>query len=699
MATTLTAATQISHPLDAEYVLAGRPLRPDCTLEQTSRFVDDIWRLGPAIISESSLLKILNFAHIPARFRSTVKELFYAMLAGKLPPGEPRGEITTVRGHFTAITRFLRWLDTWPTVATGQPARRLVELVGADLQAYLKDLPRTQRSPATRERTRVSIRVLWRYRTVTPDHLLFDPAHLDDWADHYRRQPGENATDRIPEQVHGPLMVWALRFIDDFADDILSATEQWKKTRTALKGPILDDNTALLIALRRLLDDHIADNRPLPGRRGTINQFALAHSLGCSKSEIDRHRTLIYATAAVVGVDDQPWFNFPATSQLDGQLWIDRIVNDHRSSCGLGRLATLLQTAAYVTIAFLSGMRDSEIKDLRRGCLHVHRDDTGRVYRYKVISRAFKGEKDPRGVEATWVIGAPAARAIRVLERLQPPETDLLFAHHTLWGRANQLRGGQTRALTSGWTVTHLNAFSAWINDYCAERGRNDGIPLVNGRPWKLTTPQFRRTLAWFIARRPGGSIAGAIAYRHMSIQMFEGYAGTSDSGFRAEVESEQALARGEQLLAMIDRHEHTNLAGPAAAEATRRLEQLSQQTHYRGTVITDQRRLRRLIARNDPAIYPDKYVTCVHTHATALCQQRHDQRGTLRPDIGSCKPLSCRNVALTPDNIDNLRAEITQIDGDLGARPLLPPLLRHQLTARRNDIEAFLTRNNPEHT
>jgi hypothetical protein len=97
-------------------------------------------------------------------------------------------------------------------------------------------------------------------------------------------------------------------------------------------------------------------------------------------------------------------------------------------------------------------------------------------------------------------------------------------------------------------------------------------------------TAEKRRTLAWFIARRPGGSIAGAIAYRHLSIQMFEGYAGTSDSGFRAEVESEQALARGEHLRSMIDRHEHTNLAGPAAAEATRRLEQLGKHTHFRGT-------------------------------------------------------------------------------------------------------------------
>jgi hypothetical protein len=54
---------------------------------------------------------------------------------------------------------------------------------------------------------------------------------------------------------------------------------------------------------------------------------------------------------------------------------------------------------------------------------------------------------------------------------------------------------------------------------------------------------------------------------------MFEGYAGTSDSGFRAEVESEQALARGEHLLAMIDAHEHYDLTGPAAEEAIRRLD------------------------------------------------------------------------------------------------------------------------------
>lgn len=69
-------------------------------------------------------------------------------------------------------------------------------------------------------------------------------------------------------------------------------------------------------------------------------------------------------------------------------------------------------------------------------------------------------------------------------------------------------------------------------------RPRPSGWDTPRGRLPRLTTRQFRRTLAWFIARRPGGTIAGALQYRHQYVQMFEGYAGTSDSGFRDEVES-----------------------------------------------------------------------------------------------------------------------------------------------------------------
>ncbi|WP_371643214.1 hypothetical protein [Streptomyces mirabilis] len=54
-------------------------------------------------------------------------------------------------------------------------------------------------------------------------------------------------------------------------------------------------------------------------------------------------------------------------------------------------------------------------------------------------------------------------------------------------------------------------------------------------------------------------------------IQMFGGYAGTPRSGFRAEAQQEQALARGERLATMLDGHEHHRPArGPSSASRSR---------------------------------------------------------------------------------------------------------------------------------
>jgi len=60
------------------------------------------------------------------------------------------------------------------------------------------------------------------------------------------------------------------------------------------------------------------------------------------------------------------------------------------------------------------------------------------------------------------------------------------------------------------------------------------------------------------------------------------------------------------------------------------------------------------------------------------------------------CKPLACRNVALTADNIKALQEEISGIDEHLGHRPLLPPLLQVRLTDRRNSIAEFLAKQSP---
>ncbi|MFJ9782611.1 hypothetical protein ACIRSS_23725 [Amycolatopsis sp. NPDC101161] len=246
------------------------------------------------------------------------------------------------------------------------------------------------------------------------------------------------------------------------------------------------------------------------------------------------------------------------------------------------------------------------------------------------------------------------------------------------------LRGASCREISQCWAFTLSDPFAqAWCRRQV--RALPDRRERVRG--------QFRRTLAWFIARRPGGSIAGAIQYRHLSIHMFEGYAGTSDSGFRAEVEAEQALTRGEALLAMATEHDHPGLTGPAAAEGTRRLDTFA--AAFAGAVVTDPRRLERVLRRADPAIYPGKYVTCVFNPDTALCLSN---RATgLRPVLAACRPLNCANVALDSANHAALRDEVSHIEHELAKIPTLPPLLRHRLTERRDRITAFLRRHAPE--
>jgi hypothetical protein len=121
------------------------------------------------------------------------------------------------------------------------------------------------------------------------------------------------------------------------------------------------------------------------------------------------------------------------------------------------------------------------IKHLKRGGLTIERDADGTPYRWKVHSLAFKSEYDPAGVPAVWSIGEPAARAIAVLQRLQPPGTDDLFARlqHSPGSKPNAV----SLVLTSGATNARLNTFAAWINDYCQRHARPDATPPSTAAP------------------------------------------------------------------------------------------------------------------------------------------------------------------------------------------------------------------------
>ena len=320
--------------------------------------------------------------------------------------------------------------------------------------------------------------------------------------------------------------------------------------------------------------------------------------------------------------------------------------------------------------------------------LSVETDSTGRIQRRKVTSQAFKGEGTPLGIEATWVVGEPVVRAIAILERLQPPRRTWLFANPPSSQHHKRTHGSAVK--TTQATNNDLGYLCEWIAEHCAQHGRGDAVPLVSGRRFRLCTSQFRRTLAWFIASQPGGAIAGAIQYRHISVQIFEGYAGTSKSGFRAEAEQEMILARGDALAMMVERHEHQQLRGPSASEARDRLEAFGERIRFVGRT-PDRHQMTKLMQRHDPRVYPGKYITCNDVPDRRLC--RLPGQGEKSPDLGGCKPLTCRNVTLTAENAEAWRGRVEELDRELGRGDALAPLRRAHLQLKRDETTQFLTR------
>ncbi|MEU5149356.1 hypothetical protein AB0G42_19505 [Streptomyces yangpuensis] len=669
-------------------VLGSRPLRRGVSRSKTSRFEDDIWDLTPAVLQDHVKAVTLRWSTIPAAFRLVTKELLFALLAHKPPPGQPGLSISSIRMKFSEVKGFLTWAEKEGIASISEITPQLLARYNTALIAAGGTVDR-------RDRKRRAARLFWIYREALPadGRLSLDPPLIEGWHEGGTGRRGrDNSTPRIPEPVMGPLLVWSLRFVNDFADDILAAMAEWtalhtRSRRGSGEGRGARDRLALL------LDRYRAAGRPLPGgsagHRG-INMRHLAREIDCSQRTVTEPaaRQLVEAAADQVGVADGTYLWTGFEGRLDGLPWQEQVPVTE-----LPNLVRLLHAAAYVVIAYLSGMRDSEVKHLRRGCTSFERDTSGRIGRHRVTSQAFKGEGTPAGVEATWIVGAPVVRAIEVLEELHGPGQRRLFAIPRV---SPHFHRTSQRAKASSSTNDDLRHLAGWITDYCTAHGRPDVIPLVSGHRWILRTSQFRRTLAWFIARRPGGSIAGAIQYRHLSVQMFEGYAGTSRSGFRAEAQQEQALARGEQLAAMVEGHEHHRLHGPAAAEAAERLKKFGDRIRFMGST-PDEAQMRKLMEREDPRIYPGTYVTCNDNPGRRLCMPSTDTSAS--PSLGDCKPLTCKNVALTPANVEAWQAHLARLEDRIEHGRALAPLVLDAIGRRRDDITGYLAKHDPNCT
>jgi hypothetical protein len=481
------------------------------------------------------------------------------------------------------------------------------------------------------------------------------------------------------------LLLWAIRFTEDFADDILAAHAEHldlhgknpENRRRPGTSPAAAHRPGELAAkVTAYLQDLRDRGEPLPGKRdesGTrvIDWRHLSRIMGCNSMERTSTGRMISESGLPVS-DDTP-LDAPVTARIDGQPWLADRIGYHQAP----ELARLLSTACFVVISYLSGARAGEVLSLRRGC--VERDDVNDLWLMRGLH--YKGVKDKDGSKLPegeirrdpWVVIETVARAISVLERLHPHQ--LLFPtriepYHLLSGRTCR-RSGNAR--TDGSITEDLAAFTAWVNGNCRRLGRADAIP--DDEHGSLHSSRFRRTLAWFIRRRPRGLVAASIQYGHLHTRLLQGYAGSYESRFPDDYAFEDWLFRLEKLAEdqqALQSGEH--VSGHAAEAYRRRVTAAG--AEFAGLVLTSPRQARDLLGNPLLQIHHGDGMTCVLSPATAACQLRGNRDDPqVTPDEDDCRPR-CPNLARTDRDTIAIRRRVTELE-EIVADTLSPPI-RH---------------------
>ena len=379
------------------------------------------------------------------------------------------------------------------------------------------------------------------------------------------RSGGENKTPPVAQQLLQPLLAAAFYLAETLGPHVLALRDSVRDNRLASES--LRTARAGRDELDRVLQHHIDHSEPLVsiGTR-TINRRlaagwdpgdpllpvsygALASAAGAKW--FDPH-ALAQARPAIMAVLDQvgtakPWGRYAAdvtsadgTAGLPWTLPLDTL--DLHDMTGLLRTSCLLITSA------VTGMRSSELMELRAGCRRTTTTSAG-MTRYRLAGKLIKGQ-GPGGTADEWVVVPEVDRAVALAEQLREDTS----AEAPVFGRFG--------------FPERYHSFRTWVNSPAGQRLGLAPIPGGIANPRRL-----RRTLAIELAYRPGGLLATKIHLKHVSACTAEGYS-ARPGGAQAKLLAEMGEAEGDRNLDLI-RQEFGNYqngimpAGPGARELT----------------------------------------------------------------------------------------------------------------------------------
>ena len=637
------------------------------------RFADDVWDVT-AFVPWTTRSSRIDFTAIadPGQ-RRTAREFLYSRINRAIPVGGATArpmKITNLPAEFHEVRAILadlaaagapRLADVTPALLTGVLARWRTSAVAAAGKAGV-------------------VRHMAAHGPFLTDKLTFMP-----WLGRTANQVAgrmplqENTTPRIPEDVIAPLLKAAVFYVRTAAGDLLAAQAELAGLHAANAGmPRLTTGKARA-RLEAFVESRSREGRGMPSRQspgpaGRQPNKSLICLLAGIPSNVGYHRKYLDDAARRIGFEDGGLSTPRSQGPGTGRPWRPGL-----DASSLDQELHQLRTACWIVIAYLSGMRDPEVRELAPACAVTEPGADGRT-RHKLHGRVFKGRK-LSGDEADWVVLGIVHDAVAVLRQVNDHPTHLFG-----WDR------GGKKELMRG-VPSRVNRFAAHCNQLWSAPGR-PFIPDAGGGPWAFDARQFRRSLAWHIAHQPFGVVAGARQYQHAKVAVFEGYAGTSQSGFAAEVEAEQNIARLDYL---EDLYRDWNTGGPAGGGAARRVD--AEFSRIRADLadlpgtIASPARLRTMLQHLSITLHPGVLGDCFFQPATAACLKRAAPAGTGRPlpMLNSC--LSCPNARRTPAHqprLQQAREQARQALGEAAGRPL-PPLQRAALDDHLNQLDQLI--------
>ena len=560
---------------------AGFRLRPG---GRAAMFDDDVWRFGDveglSVQMSRPAGTRLDFTAISdPRWRLAAKEYLFARLA----PGHP-GVAVLPRAFRVPLTlpsclrrlaetaRWMNWLSAQRVPSLGDVTQDHCDryLAGRRLR---RDAAGTVIGTLEESVARVAAAVI--IELASYGELLSADRYRDGFTPWNGRSssqvagmraPAENKTPAVSQDILQPLLAAALYMTSTIAPHLVTLPPQVRQRR--LEDARLSDAAPDPGLIKEALRRHARDGEPLEAvrdatararlRQGwspddpllSVSLTALARGAGARRirpAALAAIRPVIEQAVAAVGVA-KPWGRQAGHVPLAGDAgttpWT--LPLDER---GIRDLTGYAHTACLLLTAALTGMRESELMELRHGCRSTSRHGDG-MTRCRLKSKLVKGQP-LGGTSEEWVVIETvydAAGMAEQLSRLIGITADLVF------GRFNF-------EIRYPW-------FRNWAD---SPAGQRLGLAPIPDGPVNLR--MLRRTLARELAYRPGGLLAAKFALKHVSVATTEGHAarpGGAQGKLLAEIAEDEADRNLQIVLAEYRSYQDGIMpAGPGARELT----------------------------------------------------------------------------------------------------------------------------------